>query len=321
MVIGDLMLDQYWWGVVERISPEAPVPVVRLKETSVTLGGAANVAANIAGLLATPILIGCIGSDDDGRRFIDQMQDSLLSTDGILHLKGRPTAIKTRVIAHSQQVVRVDRESTSTIDATTESSLSQLALQAASGADIVVVSDYAKGTLTPQLVASVIETCRMLNKPVLIDPKGKDYSRYLGATILTPNRREAAEACGIDEYSDDAVFRSGTQLLTDLDLNAVVITEGEHGVTIFEKGKPPASIQAEAREIYDVTGAGDTVIAALAVALGAGLSIADGIRLANTAASLVVEQVGTTTVSFEALVTKLEQAHIKISQGDQPQAA
>jgi D-beta-D-heptose 7-phosphate kinase/D-beta-D-heptose 1-phosphate adenosyltransferase len=310
-VIGDVMLDQYWWGNVERISPEAPVPVVRLQRTSLTLGGAGNVAANIKGLGATPLLIGCVGKDNDALLFFQQLDESSISAENIVTANERPTPVKTRVIAHSQHVVRVDREIAEPISNDVQSELTKLALRAIPVVDVVVISDYAKGTVTDRVLKLVIDECRAHGKPIVIDPKGKDYSKYSGATILTPNRREAADACGIDEFSHDAVLRSGERLLADLGVEAVLITEGENGVTIFEKGSAPVSLPAEAHAIYDVTGAGDTVIATLAVAIGAGMSMIDGVRLANTAASLVVEQVGTTAISFDALTAKLGNADFK----------
>jgi D-beta-D-heptose 7-phosphate kinase/D-beta-D-heptose 1-phosphate adenosyltransferase len=244
---------------------------------------------------------------------VNQLKESSINADGILSVEGRTTPVKTRVVAHNQHVVRVDREDVELISNETQLELFKLASKAILNSDVVVISDYSKGSITKGLLEGVIDECRAAKKPVIIDPKGKDYSKYSGATILTPNRREAAEACGVEEYSHDAVLRSGSRLLTDLGLEAVVITEGEEGVTVFEKGKPPVSMEAEAHEIYDVTGAGDTVIATLAVALAAGFAIVDSVRLANTAASLVVEQVGTTSISIGALVDKLKIANFKAS--------
>jgi D-beta-D-heptose 7-phosphate kinase/D-beta-D-heptose 1-phosphate adenosyltransferase len=300
------MLDQYWWGSVERISPEAPVPVVRLDRTSVVPGGAANVAANIEGLGATPILVGCIGTDAEGDQLKKHLASNSISSKHLIEIADRPTSVKTRVVAHSQHVVRVDRETINSITSDAESKLIALVRQLLDSVDLLIISDYAKGSLTLAVLESAIQDARGRNIPVLIDPKGKDYLKFKGASVITPNRREAAEACSLDEHRDDVVRTAGRRLLSELDLAAIIITEGEKGMTLFESNGNETSFKAEAHEIYDVTGAGDTVIAALGVAMAAGVSLIDAVRLANTAASLVVEQVGTTAISSDRLFEKLE---------------
>lgn len=314
LVLGDIMLDQYWWGSVDRISPEAPVPVVRLDNTSVVPGGAANVAANVAGLGATPLLIGCIGTDREGEQLKQHLVANSINSDHLLEIKDRPTSVKTRVVAHSQHVVRVDRETISPIDADIEEQLIARVSRLLDDVDLLIISDYAKGTLTRRILTNSIAAAREKNVPVLVDPKGKDYSKFRGASVITPNRREAADACSLDEHLDDVVEIAGKRLIAELDLDALVITEGDKGMTLFENGRSPKSFKAEAHEIYDVTGAGDTVIATLAVAMAAGKTLVEAVRLANTAASLVVEQVGTTAVSAERLIEKLQ------DQNDAPNA-
>ena len=304
LVIGDVILDRYWWGDVSRISPEAPVPVIRLKNTSLAAGGAANVAANVAGLGATPILVGIVGDDDGAKQFPDVLHGANVSPEHLVRDKLRPTTVKTRVIAHSQHVVRVDQEHADHVSADTENAIVEKLRAEIGRADAIAVSDYAKGMLTRRVLSDLFAIAADRGKPVLVDPKGKDYSKYMGAALLTPNRREAAEACNFDD-SGDVVDRAGAKLMVDLALEALLVTEGEEGMTLFRKSHDPVRMAAEARQVYDVTGAGDTVIATLAVALGAGADMEEAARLANVAAGLVVEQVGTTAVTLSGLAAAL----------------
>lgn len=304
LVIGDVILDRYWWGDVSRISPEAPVPVVRLKNTSLAAGGAANVAANIAGLGATPILVGIVGDDDGAQQFPGVLANSNVSPDHLVRDSARPTTVKTRVIAHSQQVVRVDQEHADGISTATENAIVEKLRAEIVRADAIAVSDYAKGMLTNRVLTELFRIAGESGKPVLVDPKGKDYSKYKGAALLTPNRREAAEACNFEDRGD-VVDRAGAKLMEDLALEALLVTEGEEGMTLFRKSQAPIRMAAEARQVYDVTGAGDTVIATFAVAIGAGADVETAARLANVAAGLVVEQVGTTAVTLSGLAAAL----------------
>jgi len=304
LVIGDVILDRYWWGDVSRISPEAPVPVVRLKNTSLAAGGAANVAANIAGLGATPILVGIVGDDDGARQFPDVLTGAKVSPEHLVRDHARSTTVKTRIVAHSQQVVRVDQEHAGRISAETENAILAKVESEIGRVDAIAVSDYAKGMLTDRVLKELFSIASKHGKPVLVDPKGKDYSKYKGAALLTPNRREAAEACNLDD-SNDVVDRAGTQLMKDLGLEALLVTEGEAGMTLFRRSQSLIKMGAEARKVYDVTGAGDTVIATFAVAIGAGADVETAARLANAAAGLVVEQVGTTAVTLAALEAAL----------------
>ena len=304
LVIGDVILDRYWWGDVSRISPEAPVPVVRLKNTSLAAGGAANVAANIAGLGATPILVGIVGDDDGARQFPEVLTGANVSPEHLVRDHDRPTTVKTRIVAHSQQVVRVDQEHAGGISTETENAILEKVESEMDRVDAIAVSDYAKGMLTDRVLKELFSIASKHGKPVLVDPKGKDYSKYKGAALLTPNRREAAEACNLDD-SSEVVDRAGTQLMNDLDLDALLVTEGEAGMTLFRRSQSSIKMGAEARKVYDVTGAGDTVIAMLAVAIGAGADVETAARLANAAAGLVVEQVGTTAVTLAALEAAL----------------
>lgn len=301
LVVGDVMLDRYWWGSVKRISPEAPVPVVDLQRSTFAPGGAANVAANIAGLGATPYLIGCIGDDVDGGTLADLLAERSVSPEFLVRISGRPTSVKTRIIAHSQQVVRVDQETAGEFSAEDQSVVWENVSSALRDADAVIVSDYAKGLLSDELLTRLIGMTRSLGKPILVDPKGKSYARYAGANLLTPNRREAAEACNLSEEMPDMVNVAGKRLLDELDLDMVLITQSEEGMTLFQKLNEPVHLPAAAKEIYDVTGAGDTVIACLGVAFGAGFDFLRAATLANRAAGLVVQQVGTTAITRQML--------------------
>jgi D-beta-D-heptose 7-phosphate kinase/D-beta-D-heptose 1-phosphate adenosyltransferase len=301
LVVGDVMLDRYWWGSVNRISPEAPVPVVHLKETSLVAGGAANVAVNIAGLTAKPYLVGVIGDDEEAALFPDLLNTSKISADYLIKLPNHQTTVKTRVVAHSQQVVRIDQESKLNLNTLEEDNIWEKIRALIEEVDLILLSDYNKGFLTENLLKRLITTAVENNKFVLVDPKGKNYNKYKGATILTPNLREIAEACGLEEVEPDLIERAGKQLLKNLSLRALLITQGEEGMTILEKNKKSIHLTARARKVYDVTGAGDTVIATLAVAVGAGLSLAESSNAANIAAGIVVEQVGTSTITFDKL--------------------
>lgn len=301
VVIGDIMLDRFWWGSVERISPEAPVPVVRIEKMSLAAGGAANVAANIAGLDAEPVLIGAVGTDDEARQVADVLGKNGISPDHLIKLGDRPTTVKTRLVAHSQQVARIDQEDNSPIDENSENAVIRSCEKHIPNANVVVISDYAKGLLTERVIAAAIAAANNNRIPVLVDPKGRVYSKYAGATLLTPNRREAAEACNLDEGLSDAVAVAGKQLLSSLDVRGVLITQGADGMTLFRREAEDLHLSALARQVFDVTGAGDTVIATLATAVGAGASLDEAADLANIAAGLAVEQAGTTIVTLAEL--------------------
>ena len=310
MVVGDVMLDRYWWGTVNRISPEAPVPVVRMERMSLAAGGAANVAANIAGLGATPILLGALGDDAESLLIPDVLSTVGVSAGHLIKIPDRLTTVKTRIIAHSQQVARIDQESDLQLDAESQSSLLAAFESLVRGCDSIVISDYAKGVLTDGILSRIIAVAQQLQIPVLVDPKGKDYSKYRGATLITPNRTEAAEACGLEEDDQQMIEVAGDRLMKKLDLNSVLITQGERGMTLFRSGRKPYHLKTLARDVYDVTGAGDTVIGSLAVAVGAGADLELAADIANTAAGLVVEQVGTTAIDFEDLREALAPAAV-----------
>ncbi len=301
LVIGDVMLDRYWWGSVSRISPEAPVPVVKMDSMTLAAGGAANVAANVAGLGASPILVGIIGDDVEGGMFPEVLEKVGVPHEHLIKIAGRPTTVKTRIIAHSQQMARIDQETDTNLAANDEETVWSKIELLIKDSQAVVISDYAKGLLSDSLLRRVIDFANIYNIPVLVDPKGKDYTKYRAASMLTPNRREAADACGLEENTQQMVDIAGNRLLTDLELNSVLITQGEDGMTLFRNSGEPFHLNTIAREVYDVTGAGDTVIASLAVAIGSGADLETAASIANTAAGLVVEQVGTTAISLVEL--------------------
>jgi D-beta-D-heptose 7-phosphate kinase/D-beta-D-heptose 1-phosphate adenosyltransferase len=306
LIVGDVMLDRYWWGSVSRISPEAPVPVVQLEKTSLAAGGAANVAVNVSTLGAVPRLIGVIGGDEEGKYLSDALDKSKISPDLLLTLKERPTTVKTRIVAHNQHVVRIDNEKTDFLTSEQEEALWLSIESELDKCDLILISDYAKGLLSKNLLKRLITKAAVNNKHVLVDPKGKDYTKYSGATLLTPNRREAIEACHFEEHQvADDITIAGETLISELNLEALLITQGEKGMTLFQKEEMPVHFQTKARTVYDVTGAGDTVIATLAVALAAGANLLQAAELSNISAGLVVEEVGTTTINQEKLLKAL----------------
>jgi rfaE bifunctional protein kinase chain/domain len=305
LILGDLMLDRYWWGRVDRISPEAPVPVVHKQRSTIAPGGAANVACNIAALGGEPLLLGLLGGDSAGQEFRIALLERGLSVDHLIVDSDRATTVKTRIVAHNQHVVRVDEENTHPI----ASSLLQQAIRRVdpllSSCDVVILSDYAKGFLVPDLLQKVIHSASRKERRTVIDPKGGDYARYDGAYVLTPNRMEALIAAGFPPTHKDS-SAAAARLLDALQVEAVLVTEGGEGMTLYGRSRNPQHVPALARTVYDVTGAGDTVIATLGLALAAGASLWTAAQLANVAAGLAVEQVGTTAVTSRALCQALK---------------
>jgi rfaE bifunctional protein kinase chain/domain len=305
LIVGDVMLDRYCWGSVSRISPEAPVPIVRLEKTTVAAGGAANVAANVVGLGAETFMVGVVGDDSEAKILAEILEKMNISADYLFSIRNRQTSVKTRIIAHSQQVVRLDAENTAPISENEVEKIFENIERVFEESDIVIVSDYAKGFLVETLLSRLIMKCNQEKKKILVDPKGKDYSRYKGATLLTPNQKEATDACGLEEHDESAVEKAGKALLETISTESILITQGAKGMTLFQTDGTAHGFDALARKVYDVTGAGDTVIATLAVAIGAGMNLFEAARLANIAAGLVVEQIGTTAITREMLENAL----------------
>lgn len=306
LVVGDVMLDSYLWGSVERISPEAPVPVVNVQKTSVVAGGAANVAANIAGLGADSFLIGVVGVDDEAKILKAKLNDLKIAPDLLIGLANRRTTNKTRIVAHNQHIVRIDQETTRELDDYETGTVYEKIESVVDKVSVIIISDYAKGMLTDRLLKRLITLGKTKNKIVLVDPKGKDFSKYKGAAILTPNQRETAEACRVEPEKSDLIEHDARKLLDDLHLEALLVTQGERGMTLLEKPDKITRLNSLARKVYDVTGAGDTVIATFATAAGSGANFSDAAKIANIAAGLVVEQIGTTAVSVGQLKAALE---------------
>lgn len=300
LIIGDLVMDHFIWGRVRRISPEAPVPVVEVTSESLLLGGSANVANNIVSLNGCAMVTGVAGSDYDGKKLMASLKEKRISTEGVVVDKKRPTTIKTRVIAHSQQVVRFDRESRDKIDPLCTSKMLNYIRKAAKDSSVVVISDYAKGVITEGLVDETRRVCKRLNKPLLVDPKVEHFDLYRGATLVTPNNLEASVASGIDIEDEGSLRRAGAALLGRLGSSALLITRGEHGMALFEQ-EGETHIPTVAREVFDVSGAGDTVIAALSLAIASGADFREASVIANFAAGVVVGKVGTATLSRQEL--------------------
>ena len=294
LVVGDVMLDRYWFGEVSRISPEAPVPVVKVERSEERPGGAANVARNCAALGARVALLSVVGTDDAGRSLARLMGESGIECS--LHEDAKlSTTVKLRVIARQQQLLRIDFENAPDHEVL-QAKLADFDARL-THCDVVILSDYGKGGLAH--ITEMIERARAAGKTVLVDPKGDDYARYAGATLLTPNRSELRQVVG--SWRDDEDLRQkATRLCAELRLDALLVTRSEEGMTLFS-ASGMEHVPAVAREVYDVSGAGDTVIATLAVMLGCGLSLPQAMRQANLAAGIVVGKLGTATCSLEEL--------------------
>ena len=300
-VIGDIMLDRYIWGQVDRISPEAPVPVVAVADTSIRPGGAANVAWNLAELGVAVALAGIVGTDGSALELKRLIRQKGLMATSLVADRSRPTTEKIRIIAHSQQVVRADFES---VEPARDAVLRRLltAVKAAvTGARAVVVSDYGKGAVTGEVMDLVRALCGPRKVPFLIDPKEGHFSLYRGAFAVTPNKKEAGGFYNRRIRNDADLGFVGKALLRDLEATAVLITQGEDGMTLFQGRRRPRHFPARASDVYDVTGAGDTVIGVLAAALAAGATLHEAIELANAAAGIVIRELGTAAVKPEEL--------------------
>lgn len=312
LCIGDIMLDRYLYTEVTRISPEGPVPVARIKRSDNVAGGVANVARNITALGAQATICGVIGDDTSGRDLeLSLAEDKNIDT-RLMVVSDRPTTEKIRYMAHGQQLLRADHEDARSLTMAQEQQLMQILDNSINSYDALVLSDYAKGVLTPNILSHAIHLANRNNIPVVVDPKYSDFSRYAGATVITPNSKETREATGIDPSDDEKAQTAGQKALEIGKTSAVLVTRAEHGMSLIQQNQPAVHIRATAHEVYDVVGAGDTVVATLAACLGAGLSLKQAATLANMAAGIVVQKSGTATVSmFELLeaVKQENQAH------------
>jgi D-glycero-beta-D-manno-heptose-7-phosphate kinase len=308
VVLGDVMLDEFVWGDVTRISPEAPVPVVDIRRESVHLGGAANVLANLVALGAQAFVIGVTGNDAAGERLRVALREvnPIQPGEYLVVDQSRPSTTKTRIIAHNQLVVRADREHRTPVDSATEDRIISVLKNALADADAFVVSDYDKGVVTGRILGQILPLAyeRM---PVLIDPKLRNFSSYRPATLVTPNHHEALRMANLEENSDAGLLQAASVIRARLECDAVLVTRGDRGMLLLEGNRDPVFVQTVAREVYDVTGAGDTVIATLAGALAAGATMVEAATLANHAAGVVVGKVGTATASAQELIATFEE--------------
>jgi len=306
LVLGDVMLDEFVWGDVTRISPEAPVPVVDVRRESVHLGGAANVLANLVALGARGSVVGVVGNDAAGERLRTGLCE-LGTVDQLVVDETRPSTTKTRIIAHSQLVVRADRESRVPVTAKVEDQILTSLKQALKHADAFVISDYDKGVVTPRILREILPLAYE-QVPVLVDPKLRNFNSYRPATLVTPNHFEALRMSDSEDQSDDGSLHAAKVIREKLGCDAVLITRGDRGMMLLEAGDNAVFVETAAREVYDVTGAGDTVIAALAGALASGATMLEAATLANHAAGIVVGKVGTATASADELLATFDKS-------------
>ncbi len=311
LVTGDVMLDEFVWGKVSRISPEAPVPIVEVTKENIMLGGAANVLQNIRDLGGRVTLLGVIGNDYNGERLTDMLRARGYGLDGVIVDESRPTSIKTRVIAQHQQVVRFDRESREEISRKSHGRLVEFLTSRLSGFDAVIISDYGKGMISRGIISHILSFKKKYGIVVSVDPKIRNFRFYKGVTVITPNQKEAEEACGFDIDSPQTLIKAGRHLLKRYDTDAILITRGEHGMSLFQKDGTVTHIPTMAKEVFDVTGAGDTVISALSLALAVKASWLDACIISNHAAGIVVGKIGTATASLKELKDSLRNTGIR----------
>lgn len=321
LVIGDLILDHYVWGRVTRVSPEAPVPVVEITREDFHLGGAANVVNNVRSLGSRVYVAGAVGSDLDGQTLKRMVEDAADGSCCVMTDNGRPTTTKMRIIAQRQQIVRADREETSDLDDEVVLAMTDYVREVLPEVDAIILSDYGKGAVTPRLVSTVVTQVRAFSasrpRPIaiLVDPKGRDYEKYRGVDVIKPNLLEAHQATGIDVGSEAGLRAAGLEIQAKTRCKAVLITEGERGMTLFQESVSTQHFSTRMRETFEVSGAGDTVSASLAVALAAGEDLASACRIANAAAWVVVGKVGIACVTPEELIEALEEAEEEAGEG------
>ena len=306
LVVGDLMLDEFIWGKVSRISPEAPVPVVWTTSESVMPGGASNVAHNLQALGGKVYIAGVVGNDSRGRLLIEEMKKRDINVDGVVQDSKRQTTLKTRVIAHNQQVVRIDKETTGTINDNITERILTFASGIINDIDAIVIEDYGKGVIVPRLIKGLIRLAKRYKKVLTVDPKEDHFSLYKNATAITPNHYEAAKAVGMKAKGDMPIEEIGKKLLKQLNSETVIMTLGENGMCVFEKSGKITRIPTVAQDVYDVSGAGDTVIGAYTLAAASGARNIEAAHIANCAAGIVVGKVGIAVASQEELIDKIK---------------
>jgi len=305
LCVGDVMLDRYIYGDVERISPEAPIPVLKVRDERSMLGGAGNVVRNLSALGAEVSFVSVIGEDDAGAEIVELLGELGGTTACLVRDKGRRSTVKTRYVGMNQQMLRADLETDQVLNLACQDEVIKHIRSLLCNAQVLVLSDYGKGVLTPEVCRIAIEDARDLNIPVIVDPKGRNYYRYGGASVITPNRRELAEATGVVLDSDAAIVDSARGLMSQFNISSVLVTRSQHGMSVVDGDRAVTHLPAEAREVFDVSGAGDTVVSTLAAAMAAGFSLVDAAGLANIAAGLVVGKIGTAVVYRDELSAKL----------------
>jgi rfaE bifunctional protein kinase chain/domain len=305
LVVGDLMIDHYIWGEATRLSPEAPVPVVNVTSESTTLGGAANVAQNLIALGAKVILAGVTGDDVAGKQLQNILLEENIITDCIVKDKTRPTTIKTRVLAGSHQLVRVDRETTDAVSITLEDELLTRLTDAIDNADIIVISDYNKGLFSVALTQRLIAAATQSGKKVIVDPKGLNFAKYKGAYLIKPNRKELTEAAKVERIKNvDDLQEAAKIIFEQTQTDYLVVTLSEEGMVILSE-LAYKSLPVKATEVFDVTGAGDTVLSAIAYFMAAGLSVEEACEIANHAAAIVIKQVGSASATIDEILNDM----------------
>jgi D-beta-D-heptose 7-phosphate kinase/D-beta-D-heptose 1-phosphate adenosyltransferase len=306
LVVGDLMVDEYLWGNVERISPEAPVQVVSVASEEYALGGAGNVVSNLVALGAKAAVAGVIGSGASGKLILEKLNALGVDTRGVIQDHQRTTTRKTRIIANHQHVLRFDREVKTDITRQTMNKITHAAGEMIADADLILVSDYNKGLITKALMTKLIAAAQKHNKLLIVDPKGRDFNKYAGASLITPNKKETALAAGIEIVDQSSLAEAARRLIKKTGIDKILVTCGKEGMVYFQQDTPPYQINTKAHQVFDVSGAGDTVLAVLGLGIAAGYSNEEAVALANTAAGIVVGKVGTATVSKTELAAALD---------------
>jgi len=302
LVVGDLMLDRYWYGTVARVSPEAPVVVISKTRSVFSPGGAANTAANVASLEGQVSLIGVIGVDEAAGQMRVALEQRGIRDCALIEDPQRPTTVKTRVVAHHQHVVRIDEESTQPISPAIQQALVREVESRLPDTHGLILSDYRKGVLSEGCTTALVEVARRAGVPLFVDPKGRNFERYVGVTLLKPNRAELALLTGAEVSNHEATLAAGQLLAAQLGGAALLVTEGAEGMTLFQPDRDPFTLRAHSKAVFDVTGAGDTVIATLALACAAGADLPAAVQMANRAAALVVEKLGTDVCTLPELL-------------------
>lgn len=300
-VIGDLMVDRYLWGDVSRISPEAPVPIINIEEEEIRFGGAANVANNLIGLGATPILVGVVGNDTWGEVFRNKLTEKGLPSGGVVVDSDRPTTIKTRIIGNNQHIARVDREKVADVADQNQEKILKFLKENIQEIDAIILQDYNKGLLVPGYISKIVQLANSYNKFITVDPKFRNFFEFRNVTVFKPNKKETEAALAMHLATQNNLVEAGHILLEKLNATAVLVTLGKEGMALFRKGEKVTFVETRARKVADVSGAGDTVIATLTYALAAGASITESVTLANYAAGLVCEEVGVVPVQGDKL--------------------